>query len=270
MKLHKSILLSIVAIVLTVGLSNAQVKQNISEPELKDLLTRIDTDTDRFAKTADKALDKAGFNRSAREDELNANVKRLKNATEALKNDHSAANAKSNFETVLHHGVAIENFLKRNPLDGVEEDWATLRSDLGELARGFNITWEQGHALGARVGEADIKNLLQHIEDMADKYKLTLDSALDNSSLNDTSAEDEINAVNADFRKATRRLEDNRKNDSAPQDAKDVLVKGKRINDFLEKHNAKLTPEVQNSWAAVRTDLDRLARLYSINWQWQQ
>ena len=71
MKLHKSILLSIVAIVLTAGISNAQVKQNISEPDLKDLLSRIDTDTDRFAKTADKALDKSGFNRSAREDELN-------------------------------------------------------------------------------------------------------------------------------------------------------------------------------------------------------
>ena len=45
---------------------------------------------------------------------------------------------------------------------------------------------------------------------MADKYKLTLDAALDNSPLNNTNAEDEINAINADFRKATRNLEDNR------------------------------------------------------------
>ena len=217
MKLHKTILLIIVAIVLTVGVSNAQVKQNISEEQLTDLLSRIDTSTDRFAKTADKAMDKAGFDGTAREDELNTHLKSFKSATEALKNDHTAANAKENFETVLHHGVAIENFLKRNPLDGVQEDWATLRSDLGELASGFNITWEQGHALGARVGEADIKNLLQHIEDMADKYKLTLDAALDNSPLNNTSTEDEINRINADFRKATRHLEDNRNNDSAPQ-----------------------------------------------------
>jgi len=201
MKLHKYVPLIIVAILLTVGGSNAQVQQKISEPDLKDLLGRIDADTDRFAKSADKALDKSGFNKSAREDELNAHLKRLKTATEALKNDHTAANAKSNFETVLHHGVAIENFLRRNPLDGVEDEWTTLRSDLGDLASGFNITWEQGHALGAPVGEADIKNLLQHLEDMADKYKLTLDAALDNSPLNNTNAEDEINTVNADFRK---------------------------------------------------------------------
>ena len=267
MKLHKYVPLIIVAIVLTVGVSNAQVQQKISEPDLKDLLARIDTDTDRFAKSADKALDKSGFNKSAREDELNAHVKRLKTATEALKNDHTAANAKSNFETVLHHGVAIENFLRRNPLDGVEEEWTALRSDLGDLASGFNITWEQGHALGAPVGEADIKNLLQHIEDMADKYKLTLDAALDNSPLNNTNAEDEINAVNADFRKATRHLEDVRNDESAPQAAKEVLIKAKRIDGFLQKHNAKLTPEVQSSWGAVRTDLERLARLYNLKAQ---
>ena len=267
MKLHKYVPLIIVAIVLTVGVSNAQVQQKISEPDLKDLLVRIDADTDRFAKSADKALDKSGFNKSAREDELNAHLKRLKTATEALKNDHTAANAKSNFETVLHHGVAIENFLRRNPLDGVEEEWTALRGDLVDLASGFNITWEQGHALGAPVGEADIKNLLQHIEDMADKYKLTLDAALDNSPLNNTNAEDEINAVNADFRKATRHLEDVRNDESAPQAAKEVLIKAKRIDGFLQKHNAKLTPEVQSSWGAVRTDLERLARLYNLKAQ---
>ena len=70
MKLHKPILLSIVAIVLTVGVSNAQVKQLISEQQLVDLLGRVDTSTDRFAKTADKAMDKAGFDGSARENDL--------------------------------------------------------------------------------------------------------------------------------------------------------------------------------------------------------
>lgn len=49
MKLHKYVPLTIVAIVLTVGVSNAQVQQKISEQDLKDLLGRIDADADRFA-----------------------------------------------------------------------------------------------------------------------------------------------------------------------------------------------------------------------------
>ena len=216
MNLHKHVALIIVAIGLTVGVSNAQVQRKISDQDLKDLLARIDTHTDSFAKSADKAMDKSGFDGTPREDELNNHLKNFQKATEALKNDYTAPNAKDDFETVLHHGVAIENFLRRNPLDGVQEEWTALRSDLGDLARGFNITWDQGHALGSPVGEADIKNLLQHIEDMADKYKLTLDAALDNSPLNNTNAEDEINAVNSDFRKATRHLEDVRNDESAP------------------------------------------------------
>jgi hypothetical protein len=271
MKLHKYVTLIMVAIALTVVTSNAQVKQNLTDQQLTDLLARIDTSTASFVKAADKAMDKSGFDGTPREDELNQILKKLRSTTDALKNDHSGPNTKSNLSTVVHYGVSIENFLKRNPLDGVQEEWTTLRSDLGELATGFNVTWDQGQgaAIGAPIGEADIKNLLQHIEDMADKYKLTLDAALDKSALNNTSAEDEINAVNSEFRKATRTLEDNRKSDSAPADAKEVLVRGKRINDFLEKHSAKLTPEVQSAWAAVRTDLDRLARLYAITWQWQ-
>jgi hypothetical protein len=268
MKVHKHVTLIMVAIALTVGVASAQVKQKITDEQLTELLGRIDTDTATFAKTADKAMDKAGLDGSAREDELNNHLKKLQSATTALRADHTLPNAKENYTTVIHYGVAIENFLRRNPLDGVSEDWTVLRSDLGQLASGFNITWEQGHAIGAKVGEADIKNLCQHIEDMADKYKLTLDAALDKSVLNNTKTEDEINGVNADFRKATRRLEDNRKNDSAADDAKEVLVRGKRINDFLVKHSEKLTPEVQSSWAAVRADLDRLARLYSIDFQW--
>ena len=183
MQLHKSMMLTIVAIVLTGGVANAQVKQLISEDQLKGLLMRVNTSTDRFAESADKAMDKAGFDGTAREDDLNNILQRFKTATEALATDHTAPNAKNNFEMVLLYGVSIENFLKRNPLDGVEEDWVALRADLGELARGFNITWDQGHAIGAPVGEADVKNLLQHIEDMADKYKLALDAALDKSAM---------------------------------------------------------------------------------------
>ena len=267
MQLHKSMMLTIVAIVLTVGVANAQVKQLISEEQLKGLLMRVNTNTDRFAESADKAMDKAGFDGTAREDDLNNILQRFKSATAALATDHTAPNAKNNFEKVLHYGVSIENFLKRNPLDGVEEDWVALRADLGELARGFNITWDEGHAIGAPVGEADVKNLLQHIEDMADKYKLTLDAALDKSVLNNTNTEDEINRINSEFRAATRHLEDSRKGDGAADAAKEVLTQGKRIDSFLQKHKAKLTEEVQSSWAAVRTDLERLARLYQLRSQ---
>jgi len=267
MKLHKYVTLIIVALVLTVGVSNAQVKQNISEEQLTDLLARIDTSTERFSKTADKAMDKAGYDGSAREDDLNRILKDFKNATTGLRNDHLGPKAKGDFEKVLHHGVAIENFLKKYPLDGVEEDWSALRSQLGELATGFGITWEEGHAIGAPIGAADVKSLCQHLEDVADHFKESLDSALDNSKWNNTKTEDEANQYLREFRDATNQLQDHYNEDRAKDDAKEVLTKGKRIDEFIRKH--PLTADVQSMWVPVRTDLERIARFYSMDWKWQ-
>jgi len=264
MKLHRTIWLAIAALVLTVGVSNAQVKQNISEEQLTALLSRIDASNASFVKSADKAMDKAGYDGSAREDELNQILKRFKTATEALKADHTGPNAKSNFQTVLHYGVGIENFFRKYPLDGVQQEWATLRADLGELASAFGITWEQGHAIGAPVGAVDVKSLCMHIEDVADRFKEALDSALDKSKLNKTSTEDDMNGFVRDFRDATNTLQDHYNQDRAKQDAQDVLAKAKKINDYLGTH--PLTPEVQSTWVPVRTDLQRLAKHFSISW----
>ena len=269
MKLHKSILLSMVAIVLTVGVSNAQVQQKITEQQLTDLLGRIDVSTGNFNKAADKAMDKAGYDGSAREDELNQILKRFKGATAALAKDHSvAANAKSNFEVVLHTGVAIENFLKKYPLDGIDTEWTALRSDLGELATGFNITWEQGHAIGAPVGAVDVKSLAQHIEDVADEFKGTLDKAIDASKYNNTKQEDEVNQFVKEFRDATNNFQDHyNEGERAANDAKEVLTRANKIDGWMKKY--PLTPEVQAAWVPVRTDLDRLAKYYNVSWQWK-
>jgi hypothetical protein len=269
MKLQTYVTLITVVLVLTVGVSNAQVKQKISEEQLADLLSRIHGTTDGFAKTADKALDKSGYDGSKREDDLNRILKDFTSATEGLKNDHVGENGKKYLGLVLHYGVSIENFLKKYPLDGVQEDWATLRGELGELASGFNITWKEGegYATGAKVGAVDVKNLTMHMEDVADRYKEALDAALDNSKLNNTKTEDEINQYVKDFRDATNSLQDHYNGDRAKDDAKEVLVRANRIDGFMRKHKEAITPDVHTAWEPVKTDLDRLAKYYNVKWQ---
>jgi uncharacterized protein YukE len=272
MKLHTYVTLSIVAFVLSVGVSNGQVKQKISEDQLTDLLSRIDGTTEGFTKTADKALDKSGYDGSKREDDLNRILKDFKSATAGLKNDHVGENGKAHFGVVLHHGLSVESWFKKYPLDGVQEEWATLRSELGELTSGFNITWKEGegYAQGTPVGEVDVKNLCMHIEDVADRYKEALDKALDNSKLNHTKTEDEINRYVKDFRNATNRLQDHYNGDGAKDDAKEVLTKANKIDGFMHKHTDAIPQDVQESWGVVRADLDRLAKFYNVSWRWQQ
>jgi hypothetical protein len=269
MKLHKYVMLVVAAILVTVGVSNAQVKQKISDEQLADLLSRIDASADLFIKAADKALDKSGYDGSPREDELNHILRDLKTATESLKNDHVGENGKAHFTVVLHHGISIETWFKKYPLDGVQEEWGTLRSELGELTTGFNITWKEGEgfAQGAQIGAVDVKNLCMHLEDVADRYKEALDAALDNSKLNHTKTEDEINRYVKDFRDATNRLQDHYNGDRAKDDAKEVLTRANKIDGFMHKHTDAIPQEVQTSWEVVRADLDRLAKFYGVSWK---
>ncbi len=224
-------------------------------------------------KNADTALDKSGYDGSAREDELNKILKDFKGATERVKTDHAGESGKKNLGNVLHFGVSIEQWLKKYPLDGVQDDWTTLRSELGELASGFGVTWKEGegYATGTPVAAVDVKNLCMHIEDVADHFREALDDALDKSKLNNTSTEDEINGYVRDFRNATNDLQDHYNEEArAKDDAKEVLTRANKIDGFMHKHKDVITPEIQTQWELVRNDLDRLAKYYNVNWRWQQ
>ena len=97
--------------------------------------------------------------------------------------------------------------------------------------------------------------------------KEALDSALDASKLNGTKTEDEYNQYVKEFRDATNTLQDHYNGDQAKDDAKEVLTRGKKIDDFMRKH--PLTSNVQDMWVPVRTDLQRLAKFYALGWNWQ-
>ena len=272
MRSRKHLIVTLVAIALTcwVEKSTAQTPTTtLSEQEFRSLVSRIDTDAERFTKSANKALDNSGYDGTPREDELNGHLKNFRSSTERLKNNSKDIQlARGNAEDVVRYGVAIERFLKRNPLDGVEGDWGILRGDLQQLSSAYGMNLgDSKFATGAKVGEADVKNLVQHINDGADRYKKSLDSSLDNSPLDGTTTEDEINRYVKDFRESTDRLENQYKEDTASQDAAEVIRRAKLIDGFMRRY--PLTSSAQGDWSSVRKDVERLAALYSINLQWQ-
>ena len=113
----------------------------------------------------------------------------------------------------------------------------------------------------------DVKEMLKRLEEDTNRFKKSLDSALDHGPLDGTKAEDEINEYVDAFRDASKRLRD-RYNDQkyAMGDANEVLKRAKRIDGFMRKY--PLTSEAQNDWQMVRNDLELLARTYNITWSW--
>ena len=113
----------------------------------------------------------------------------------------------------------------------------------------------------------NVRDVIRELESDTDRYKSSLDNALDHSRLNGSRTEDEINDYVKRFEEATDRLRD-RAEDSkyAPNLAREVLNRGRSINVFMRRH--RLGGPAESDWAKVRNDLNRLANSYYINWRW--
>jgi hypothetical protein len=113
----------------------------------------------------------------------------------------------------------------------------------------------------------NVREVIRKLESDTDRFKSSLDSALDRSLLNGTRAEDEINEYVKRFEEATDRLRDRSEDQEyAPNAAREVLNRGRSINVFMRTH--RLGGRAESDWAIVRNDLNRLANSYHINRRW--
>ena len=113
----------------------------------------------------------------------------------------------------------------------------------------------------------NVREVIRDLESDTDRYKDSLDNALDHSRLNGSRTEDEINEHVKRFEEATDRLRDRAEDRQyAPNLAREVLNRGRSINVFMRRH--RLDGQAESDWAKVRNDLNRLANSYYINWRW--
>lgn len=113
----------------------------------------------------------------------------------------------------------------------------------------------------------DVRQIIRNLETDTDSFKKSLDHALDNSPLDGTKNEDEINEYVKQFEAATDKLKDRAEDQKySPNLAREVLVRGRSINTFMRRH--RLGADAESDWTRVRSDLTQLANSYYINWRW--
>ena len=286
----KSGLLVLVFVISCLGVAtraHAQVvgqPYRISDKEVERILHRIENQANKFRHSLDAALDRSRLNGTNREDDINAFIKKFDEQTKRLHDrfdDHKSVAA--DVEAVLNSAASIDQFMRRQHLnERAQNDWSTLRGNLDELAEAYNVTWRwEGVAvlgpttvvtatpvgLPYRLSDKEIERMLHSIEQQSGKFRSSLDSALDKSSLNSTDREDDINAFIKEFDQEVRRLHD-RFDDhkSVAADVQAVLDRAARIDSFMRRRG--LTERAQNDWSALRANLDQLAEAYSVSWRW--
>jgi hypothetical protein len=118
-----------------------------------------------------------------------------------------------------------------------------------------------------RISDRDVARLLDQIKSKTGTFRDSLKKALNQSRLDRTTREDDINAYVKSFEEETKRLDDNfHHHKSTVADVDSVLQRASRIYTFMALH--PLDARVQEDWATLRADLDLLANAYNVSWQW--
>ena len=118
-----------------------------------------------------------------------------------------------------------------------------------------------------RVSDGQVQYLLNRIEQRTDAYKRQMNTALDRSRLNNTDAEDMLMNYITDFENSTDALKQKfEARESVDGDVEDVLSRAAYINQFMQQN--RLGAGAERSWNFIRTDLNTLARYYSVSWNW--
>jgi hypothetical protein len=242
-----------------------------SDQQVDVLLTRMHADIDTFRASFDRAIDRNRINGTRAEDDINRAVEDFKEAADRLKDRaHDRQAGTADAEDVLRRASVIDAFMAANTLDTpAERDWQTLRVELNQLASAYGVSssWTGPQYVRARASDQQVKDLLARTKKDADRFRKSLDQALDRSRLDGSREEDDIDRFVTDFAETTDHLSDHfNRHQVVTNDIDEVLRRGVSIDRFMQRQ--QLATAAENDWLTVRRDLDQLAQAYNVAWNW--
>src|SRR6185436_2503950 len=102
----------------------------------------------------------------------------------------------------------------------------------------------------------------------AAQFRRTLDQALARGSVNTSRQDDDIKRFVTELTEATTHLNDHvDRRQTVSGNVDDLLQHGASIDSFMQRH--PLTPRAQSDWMIVRRDLDEVARVHNVAWDWR-
>lgn len=140
--------LSLLALITVIGYAQQVNRQSepyyrLSDAQMRRLLNRIETRTDRFSANIPRALDNSRLDTTNREDRINDLVTNFEYATDQLtRKFNNKSLYDGDVQDVLQRAARIDRVMGRNQFARVvETEWRSLRYDLDRLARAFDVSW---------------------------------------------------------------------------------------------------------------------------------
>lgn len=247
--------------------------------QTETLLRRIDIKIDTLRVEAER-FDQRNTNNG--NSELFADqLTNLERSTTTLQDTLSSrTDMMSDLRDVMMNATLVDQFISRNRMSAtVRSQWSSLKSDFSTLStsNGLSWNWNQqtvrnppfGDNMPTYIGtESQMRALVSRITTKTAIYKsqmvtaLRIDRRADESDQVVTNYITRLqNAVNAYSVSLNSRR-------GAPSDVTEVLTAATYLDQFMGRNTLSSAAEAQ--WRNLRTELNSLARAYSLNWDWNQ
>lgn len=135
------------------------------------------------------------------------------------------------------------------------------------MLAGISNAQQPNWARGRRYTRASVDQVIKRVENRTDRFVSQFDNSLDNSRLNGSRREDNLNQRAKDLERSTDELrsEFNRRGDNWWESRENVqrcLSIAADIN--VAMRNRRFNRNTENNWRNVRKELNSLARVYSL------
>lgn len=122
---------------------------------LRDVANRLDDRTRDFQRNLDRVLDNSRYDDTRREDNINNNVRALRDAASRFRSRAGDNNSSDEARRLLDAAARVNRNLRRVRLDGrTASDWSQIRNDLRTVADIYNFRFNDGDYDG-RYGDDD-------------------------------------------------------------------------------------------------------------------
>ena len=282
-RIRQTVSVLMIAMMVSASFITAQAQRRpyrLTDQQVKIIIRRVETNADKFRSSLDGALDSSRLDGTRREDNINEFIRSFESATDQLRERFNNRNSVvADVQAVLDSATRIDGFLRRNQLNArVESDWSVLRTDLSTLADAYNVRWDWNNRGGmgnspsnnqrpSRINDAEVERIMRRVETSTERFRASLNIALDRGRLDGTRREDNINEFVRSFDDATRQLRERFNNrTSVAADVQSVLDRAAAIDGFMRRQ--RLTNRAQNDWTSLKSELNALAGVYNITGDW--
>ena len=127
---------------------------------LRDVSRRLDSRTRDFQRNLDRLLDNSRYDDTRREDNINQNVRQLRDAADRFRDRAGDGNdldrSENEARQLLDAAAQVNRSLRRVRLDGrTSSDWAQIRNDLRTVADIYNFRFKDSDYDGRYGGDDD-------------------------------------------------------------------------------------------------------------------